>query len=64
MISMTQSVRATPWAVPFHADSELGRTDGFGRGDVSQYDTSRGSIGTIRHAKELVLTVEKPALVS
>jgi hypothetical protein len=59
MIPMTPSARATPWAVPLHADSGLGRTAGFGRGDISQFDTSRGSIGSIRDAKGLVLTVEK-----
>lgn len=38
---------ATPCAVPVHADSGLGCILGFGQGDISQYDTNRGSIRTI-----------------
>lgn len=34
--------RATPCAVPVYADSGLGCTAGFGREDISQYDTNRG----------------------
>lgn len=64
MTPMTPSARATPWAVPLHAGSGLGHTAGFGRGDISQFDTSRGSIGTIRDAKGIVLTVEKSLLWS